>query len=57
MQPVFTAIKRLAITNDGQDLLEYGFLGALIAVVAVAGVTTVGKTIYEVFWKVIPSAI
>jgi len=57
MPPVVTAIKRLAINDQGQDLLEYGFLGALIAVVAVAGVTTVGKTIYEVFWKVIPSAL
>jgi Flp pilus assembly pilin Flp len=57
MQSAFTAIKRLAITDKGQDLLEYGLLGALIAVVAVAGVTTLGKTIYEVFWKVIPSGL
>jgi Flp pilus assembly pilin Flp len=57
MQSAFTAIKRLAINDKGQDLLEYGLLGALIAVVAVAGVTTLGKTIFEVFWKVIPSVL
>ena len=55
MPPVVTAIKRLAINDQGQDLLEYGLLGALIAVVAVAGVTTLGRSLYDAFWRVIPS--
>ena len=38
-------------TEDGQDLLEYGLLAALIAIVALGAVTTLGQTIYNVFWK------
>ena len=44
---------RLRRSEDGQDLLEYGLLGVLIAVVVMAGVTTVGQTIYTVFWQAI----
>jgi len=40
-------------SDDGQDLLEYGLLAALIAVAAIAGVSQVGKTINTVFWEVI----
>ena len=39
--------------EDGQDLLEYGLLCALIAVVAIGAVTTVGNTNHSVFWQVI----
>jgi Flp pilus assembly pilin Flp len=39
--------------EHGQDLLEYGLLMALIAVVAIAGVRTIGTTINSVFWDVI----
>jgi Flp pilus assembly pilin Flp len=39
--------------EEGQDLLEYGLLMALIALVAMAGVSQVGKTIYDVFWQAI----
>jgi Flp pilus assembly pilin Flp len=39
--------------DEGQDLLEYGLLVALIAVVAAAGVTTLGQTIQTVFWELI----
>jgi Flp pilus assembly pilin Flp len=56
MQSVVTAIKRLVVNDEGQDLLEYGLLAVLIAVVAVAGVSTLGTTIYEVFWKGIAHA-
>ena len=44
---------RLRRSEDGQDLLEYGLLAALIAIVAVGAVTTVGQTIYNVFWSAI----
>ena len=40
-------------SEDGQDLLEYGLLAALIAIVAIGAVATVGQTIYTVFWKTI----
>ena len=52
-----TAIKRLVSSDDGQDLMEYGLLAALIAIVAMIGVTTVGQTIYDVFWRSIGQAI
>jgi len=44
---------RLRRSEDGQDLLEYGLLAALIAIVALGAVTTVGNTIYTVFWSAI----
>lgn len=48
---------RLFARDDhGQDLLEYGLLAALIAIVALAAVSSVGRTIYEVFWRAIASA-
>jgi pilus assembly protein Flp/PilA len=40
-------------SEEGQDLIEYGLLAALIAVVAVGAVTTLGQTIYNVFWRTI----
>jgi Flp pilus assembly pilin Flp len=44
---------RLTHTDDGQDLLEYGMLAALIALVAMVGVTALGQTIYNTFWQTI----
>lgn len=49
-------LKRIADarrSEDGQDLLEYGLLAALIAVIAIGAVTTVGTTVSTVFWQVI----
>jgi Flp pilus assembly pilin Flp len=45
------ANKKFPKSEDGQDLLEYGLLAALIAVVAIGAVSVVGQTIYTVFWK------
>ena len=44
---------RFRRSEEGQDLLEYGLLMALIAVLAIGAVTTVGNTINTVFWQVI----
>jgi Flp pilus assembly pilin Flp len=44
---------RLRREEDGQDLLEYGLLCALIALIALGAVQTVGNTINTVFWQVI----
>ena len=43
--------------DDGQDLLEYGLLAALIALVAIGAVTAAGQTIYNVFWRAIPASL
>ena len=55
MQAAVTMIYRLVVRNDGQDLTEYGLLAALIAVVALAAVTTLGETIRTVLWAPIAS--
>jgi Flp pilus assembly pilin Flp len=57
MERVSVAIQRLARNTDGQDLLEYALLCALIALVALAGVSALGDTIHTVFWSSIGSAI
>ena len=43
--------RTLPTVEEGQDLLEYGLLAALIAIVALGAVTAVGQTVYTVFWK------
>lgn len=57
MTQVLTAIGRLVQGNDGQDLLEYGLLAALIAVFAIVGISALGDTIYNVFWRGIGQAL
>jgi Flp pilus assembly pilin Flp len=49
------ANEKIRTSEDGQDLIEYGLLAALIAIVAIGAVSTVGQTIYNVFWKTIPA--
>jgi Flp pilus assembly pilin Flp len=55
---VITWIGSRVFSRDehGQDLLEYGLLVALIAIVALAAVSTVGQTINNVFWKTIAAS-
>ena len=43
--------------DTGQDLIEYALLVALIAVVVVASVTSVGTTVRDVFWVKISNAL
>lgn len=43
--------------ESGQDLLEYALLVALVVLVAVGAVTTVGTTIHTVFWAYIDEVI
>ena len=57
MKRALVAIGRFAKSTEGQDLLEYGLLAALIALVAIAGVSSVGQTIYNVFWSGIGQAV
>jgi pilus assembly protein Flp/PilA len=57
MAQMMTAIRRLVLQDNGQDLLEYGLLVALIALVCMVAVTTVGSTISNVFWSGIGQAV
>jgi len=49
-------VRRLCREQDGQDLLEYALLVALIALAAAGAVETVGTTISGVFWDVIAAS-
>jgi Flp pilus assembly pilin Flp len=52
-----TTLERLMLRDQGQDLLEYGLLIGLIAIVAMAGMATVGNTMYTLFWSSIAQAV
>ena len=56
MDRLTTRISALVRSDKGQDLLEYSLLVALIAIVAVGAVQTVGSTINTVLWQVIAAA-
>ena len=56
MTTLQTRLRRLLAETSGQDLLEYGMLVALIAIVAVGGVTAVGNVVANVFWATIAAA-
>jgi Flp pilus assembly pilin Flp len=43
-------VARLRRLEEGQDLLEYGLLVALIAIVVMAAVSGLGTTLNAVFW-------
>jgi pilus assembly protein Flp/PilA len=45
-------LARFIKEEDGQDLIEYALLAALIAIAAVAIMTTVGGSINTIFSKV-----
>jgi Flp pilus assembly pilin Flp len=47
------AHSRFRRSEDGQDLLEYGLLMALVAILAMGAVSMVGQTINNVFWSAI----
>jgi Flp pilus assembly pilin Flp len=51
MQQVLVAVRRLVRHDDGQDLLEYGLLMVLIAILAIGAVSALGQTISTVFWN------
>ena len=57
MKGIITALGRLVLRDEGQDLMEYGLLAALIAIFAVAGITVVGNTIFTTFWQNIAQAV
>ena len=46
-------LQRWIRLNDGQDLLEYGLLASLIALVAVTAVGFLGDHLNRVFWQAI----
>ena len=57
MKQMVMTLRRLIRSDDGQDLLEYALLVALIAVVAAGSVAAVGNTLFSVFWQSIGQAV
>ena len=60
MPPLVSAVlehaARLRRSDDGQDLLEYGLLAALIAVAALGAAGALGAVVGDVFWGTIAAA-
>lgn len=56
MQLAISFFTRLRRNDEGQDLLEYGLLVALIAIFAMGAVGMVGNAILSVFWSAIAAA-
>ena len=52
----FTETRRFRRNEDGQDLLEYGLLAALIAIITLGAVSPVGNVINTVFGTTIASS-
>ena len=58
MEAVVALVHTLVLRRDeGQDLIEYGLLAGLIAIVALAAVSAVGTTINTVFWQTFANVI
>jgi Flp pilus assembly pilin Flp len=53
MQRAWIMLRQFVRAERGQDLLEYAMLSALIAVVAVTAVTTLGYQLRTVLWQTI----
>ena len=56
MKRLVTFVANRVGSEEGQDLLEYAMLCALIALVALGAVTAVGNQINTVLWQVIAAS-
>jgi Flp pilus assembly pilin Flp len=56
MQIALSFIRQFRRADEGQDLLEYGLLAALIAIFALGAVAGLGNTVVSVFWSAIAAA-
>lgn len=56
MQIALSVIQKFRRREEGQDLLEYGVLVALIAIVALGAIQALGNTVLTVFWSAIAAA-
>ena len=54
---LITRLTRLIGPEDGQDLLEYGLLAALIALATASAAGIVGMEIHTFFWSTIGASI
>jgi Flp pilus assembly pilin Flp len=57
MGRMVAAIGRWARRDGGQDLIEYGLIGLLIATGAILTMTAVGSSLNSLFWVPIANAV
>jgi Flp pilus assembly pilin Flp len=53
MSALIALLTKRGRQEEGQDLLEYALLVALISLAAIGAVTSVGQTVSGVFWDAI----
>jgi Flp pilus assembly pilin Flp len=53
MTRVLTTLAALRRRDEGQDLIEYALLAALVAIFATAGIRAVGTAAENVLWQTI----
>ena len=51
MKHAIAVVGRFVGRDDAQDLLEYGLLVVLIALIAIGGVQILGGAINNLFWQ------
>ncbi len=52
MSQLFALVNSIARNEEGQDLLEYALLVALIALVAIGAVTAAGDSVSTIFTNI-----
>ena len=52
-----TRVREIWRQEEGQDLIEYALLVALISLVAVIGVASVGSAVNSVLWQTVSSGL
>jgi pilus assembly protein Flp/PilA len=52
MSQLVAFVKSFARNEEGQDLLEYALLVALIALIAIGGVTLAGQSVNVIFTNI-----
>lgn len=52
MNQAVRGIKDFMVEEEGVTMIEYGLLAALIAIVSIAAITTLGTNLHTVFTKV-----
>jgi pilus assembly protein Flp/PilA len=52
MSQLVAFVKSFGRNEDGQDLLEYALLVALIALIAIGGVTLAGQSVNVIFTNI-----
>lgn len=57
MPRFYIALQRLIAHDHGQDLVEYGLLAMLIAVLVTAAATAFGQQLNLVFWDYIAGTV